>query len=120
MAEVILVVDDSADDCMLVEKLLVHAGYTVVQATNVGKAQELLAERPEVAVIVCDLNMPDGGAVALLENRPAQPVIVMSGAFPEEGAGSQEWLQDNHAYMTISKGRLSLLSGAVEAAMSQK
>jgi two-component system, chemotaxis family, chemotaxis protein CheY len=64
-----------ADDSMLVRRqvstALVSAGYEVVEAVDGVDAHEKLA--PDLALIVCDLNMPKMNGMELLERIHADP-----------------------------------------------
>ena len=59
---------------------------TVLEAEDASRTTELLAEQPDIALILLDLNLPDrDGLVLLAELRarhPGIPVIVLSG-FPD-------------------------------------
>lgn len=64
----VLVVDDDYGIRILVRDVLLDAGYEVVEAANVGEAQELIARRrPDLLVL--DLSLPDGG------DRPLRDVV---------------------------------------------
>ena len=90
----ILVIDDEQGIRNLLDALLSRKGYAIVLADGGLKGLELFRrERPDVVVL--DLNMPDMGGVAVLEQiralKPDQPVIVLT------GAGTPEKEQQLHA-----------------------
>ena len=79
----ILVIDDEEGIRNLLDTLLRLKGYDVVLAASGRKGLELFRrERPDVVVL--DLNMPEMGGVAVLQQirtlKPDQPVIVLTGA----------------------------------------
>lgn len=78
----ILVVDDERQARDALEMLLTEDGWTVVPAASGRTAIETLALGP-VDAVVTDLVMPDIDGLTLLEwiehNRPATPVLVVSG-----------------------------------------
>ena len=86
MAEV-LVIDDEQGIRNLLDTLLRLKGYDVVLAASGRKGLELFRrERPDVVVL--DLNMPEMGGVAVLQQirtlKPDQQVIVLTGAATPE------------------------------------
>ena len=90
----ILVIDDEQGIRNLLDTLLSRKGYDVVLAASGRKGLELFRrERPDVVVL--DLNMPEMGGVAVLQQirtlKPEQPVIVLT------GAGTPEKEQQVHA-----------------------
>jgi CheY-like chemotaxis protein len=83
----ILVIDDEQGIRNLLDALLSRKGYAIVLADGGLKGLELFRrERPDVVVL--DLNMPDMGGVAVLEQirmlKPDQPVIVLTGGVTPE------------------------------------
>src|SRR5437868_1061194 len=90
----ILVIDDEQGIRNLLDTLLRMKGYDVVLAASGRKGVELVRrERPDVVVL--DLNMPEMGGIAVLQQirtlKPDQPVIVLT------GAGTPEKEQQVHA-----------------------
>jgi CheY-like chemotaxis protein len=90
----ILVIDDEQGIRNLLDTLLSRKGYDVVLAASGRKGLELFRrERPDVVVL--DLNMPEMGGVAVLQQirtlKPEQLVIVLT------GAGTPEKEQQVHA-----------------------
>ena len=90
----ILVIDDEQGIRNLLDTLLSRKGYAVALADGGRKGLEhFRRDRPDVVVL--DLNMPDMGGVAVLEQiralKPDQPVIVLT------GAGTPEKEQQVHA-----------------------
>jgi len=79
----LLVIDDEEGIRNLLDTLLSRKGYDVVLAASGRKGLELFRrECPDVVVL--DLNMPELGGVAVLQQirmlKPDQPVIVLTGA----------------------------------------
>ena len=81
---VVLVVEDEALVRMLATDVLSDAGYRVIEAVNAEEALTLLSARPDVSVMVTDVNMPgslDGFGLARLVSVswPKIGIIVVSG-----------------------------------------
>ncbi len=76
----ILVVDDDASIRTMASMALEKAGYTVVAASSVREARTALATDPDL--ILCDIYMPGGTGLDLLEEArrrlPDVPVILMT------------------------------------------
>ena len=79
----LLVIDDEEGIRNLLDTLLSRKGYDVVLAASGRKGLELF-RRECPNVVVLDLNMPEMGGVAVLQQirmlKPDQPVIVLTGA----------------------------------------
>lgn len=98
----ILVVDDSAMLRMQVARAFTSAGYRVLEAADGVAALERLVEAPEIACVVCDVNMPRMSGVEFVETLAgrgaAVPVIMLTTeANPEligraKAAGAAGWL----------------------------
>ena len=73
MATKILVVDDSMMVRQQVKRALPGAEFAVVEAQDGVDALEKLAEHADVALIVCDVNMPRMGGMDFLEALRALP-----------------------------------------------
>ena len=83
MTKRILVVEDNPDNMYVMDRILTHAGYTVVQATT-GVDALRLASRDQYALILMDMQMPglDGyTTVRALREVPgtsATPIIAVT------------------------------------------
>lgn len=82
----ILVIEDDEHVRTLVKMVLLRGGYEVVEAENGAKGMQalLLGDNPStVAVIVCDIHMPEiNGTEAIAYFRshfPTLPIIIMTG-----------------------------------------
>ncbi|OEO31025.1 hypothetical protein VW23_018215 [Devosia insulae DS-56] len=80
----ILVVDDEPLIRLDIAYMLEDLGYQTTEASNADEAMQLLADLPQIAAIVTDVDMPgtmDGRQLALaVRNRwPPCKLIVMSG-----------------------------------------
>ena len=80
----VLVVDDQADDILLIRRILeAQANYTIYEASN-GKQGLELVEQVAPDLIVLDLNMPEMDGFAMLEVLKANedtrriPIIIVS------------------------------------------
>jgi putative two-component system response regulator len=80
--DVILVVDDDAQMCLLVTAMLEEHGYECVPATSARDARARLEDRA-IALILCDVNMPGESGLELLgeveARRPGIPTVMVSG-----------------------------------------
>lgn len=81
---VILAVDDEADLCILMHRILSRRGYAVTTAGGVTAALDALAALPAPPdLLITDINMPDGRGIDLAERvheRCADvPVLYISG-----------------------------------------
>ena len=85
----ILAVDDGEGVCELIEILLVRVGYHALTATNGPAALRLADETPEIDLLICNLDLPDGDAFAVVARvallHPASSVVFLlsyAAAFP--------------------------------------
>jgi two-component system, cell cycle sensor histidine kinase and response regulator CckA len=86
-APTILVVDDEPAVRLLVERLLVEAGFHVLSATGSSAALALLERSGAVDLLLADLRMPDMSGIQLAlkvqQLRPDVRVLIMA-AYPAE------------------------------------
>jgi len=75
MRKTILVVDDFASIRDFVCETLQRKGYDTVGAANGNQAYQLLADRPEVNLVLTDYNMPDCTGFELLKKIKSNPEI---------------------------------------------
>lgn len=81
----ILVVEDNAVSGRIIEANLRRAKYDVVVARNGREALDILAERPDVDLVITDISMPELDGLGLIEAMQNKlewseiPVIVASG-----------------------------------------
>lgn len=68
----ILVVDDHELNVKLLERLLEHDGHAVRAAGSLLAAERAIAEE-QPAMIVLDLNLPDGSGLELTRRLKSQP-----------------------------------------------
>lgn len=84
----VLVVDDEPAVRLLVERVLIEAGYQVTSAMSGPEALELLGRGGAVDLLLADLRMPvmSGTQLALkvMQLRPEVRVLIMA-ASPSEG-----------------------------------
>ncbi|MBN2081092.1 response regulator [bacterium] len=88
-SQTILVVDDDRDYLEQQELILTAAGFSVLTAETVARAEELLDQQP-VDLAILDLMMEDYDAGFSLAYRikkqhPALPVIIVTGVAHETG-----------------------------------
>lgn len=82
MGPTVLVVDDSLMVRQQVARTLAQAGFTVIEAKDGVDGVEKIKTTPELALVICDMNMPRMSGLELLEAVQAEPslshlVIVM-------------------------------------------
>jgi DNA-binding NtrC family response regulator len=82
MTDKILIVDDDADQCALLESMLERLGYTPESTTSPHEALERIEASPYAAVLT-DLEMQEMSGIVLCERLaghvPPVPVIVVTG-----------------------------------------
>lgn len=111
----VLIVDDSIDDALLIEKALRHGGFDpdIRRVETADQMQRALRERPW-DVVLADYTMPRFSTPAALKLLQGQgldvPFIVVSGTIGEERAVE---VMRAGAMDYIMKERLSLLAPAV-------
>lgn len=103
MKKTILIVDDSAPLRLVLNDILLAAGFSTLQAEDAASALRLLDGR-KVHLLICDLYMPDQDGLSLLRTvrtLPAYrftPVIMLSTEKSEEfkdkayNAGAKAWV----------------------------
>ncbi len=79
----VLVVDDEAQVCQSVKKVLARKGYQVEQALCVSGALDMIEKEQELDLIIADLMMPQAGGMELLRTTrdrwPEIPVLIITG-----------------------------------------
>jgi len=82
LAQKVLMVDDDADQCALVEVMLGRLGYTVLSTTSPREALSLI-DQDDYCAILTDLEMEEMSGLTLCEHligtAPLVPVIVFTG-----------------------------------------
>jgi len=85
----ILIAEDSPVDALILRNIVERDGHEVVMVTNGAEALMQLKERPDIALVLADIRMPDLDGVGLMRAMREQPewadipVIVISGADDE-------------------------------------
>jgi two-component system chemotaxis response regulator CheY len=80
MAMTILIVDDSMMVRQQVGRALSNVGFGIVEAVDGAEAIQKLEERPDIKLVVCDVNMPRMNGIEFLEALAAKgggPPVVM-------------------------------------------
>jgi len=82
MSTTILVVDDSATVRQQIRLALSPAGYQIVEASDGLQGLEMIRSRPDLAMVICDVNMPNMNGIEMLRNvakeAHAVPVIMLT------------------------------------------
>lgn len=114
----VLVVDDEEPVRRVVAKMLVKAGYLVIEAGDGVEALEALAAEPAVRLVLLDVAMPrkDGyqTLTELRQDYPELPVILASGY--SEAAVLERAADDAQAFLKKPFARAQLL-GKIEQLM---
>jgi two-component system cell cycle sensor histidine kinase/response regulator CckA len=87
-SKTVLLADDEPAVRMVVEKMLLTAGYQVIAATGAAEASDRAEKHPGgIDVLVSDIVMPGVSGVelakSLQKSRPGTKVLLMSGYFPD-------------------------------------
>jgi two-component system chemotaxis response regulator CheY len=73
MATKILVVDDSRTIRREVASALVEAGYDVCESEDGARGMEAIKAHPDIALVICDVNMPNMTGLEMLAMVKADP-----------------------------------------------
>jgi CheY-like chemotaxis protein len=81
----LMIVDDDAEVRVIVAEFLEDFGYDVLQAPGGAQALQLLAEHPDLRMMITDIRMPDMSGIELAniatERQHDLKVILISGYF---------------------------------------
>jgi two-component system chemotaxis response regulator CheY len=93
----VLLVDDNRDVLEVTAFMLEDAGYEVVAAHNSEQAMQVASVRPDIGIVVTDLNLRQGMSgiemgKAMHEEGLKCPMIVMSGDSEPHGDALQSWM----------------------------
>lgn len=66
MRKKVIVVDDSRTSRVLIRSTLTGAGYDVVEAEDGDDGLAKLADHPDAALVLCDVNMPKMGGLDMI------------------------------------------------------
>ncbi len=84
MGKLVLVVDDSASVRQQVGMALGQAGFEVVEASDGNEGVSAIANNPNIAMVVCDVNMPNMNGLEMVgevKKNPANsslPIIMLT------------------------------------------
>jgi CheY-like chemotaxis protein len=85
----ILVVDDDEEVREIVVEFLSQTGYRILQAGGGAEALRVVAETPDIDLVITDVRMPDISGLDLADRLERQrrhlKVILISGFFVSEG-----------------------------------
>lgn len=113
----VLLVDDNRDVLEVTAFMLEDAGYEVVAANSSEQAMQVASLRPDIGVVVTDLNLRQGMSGvemgrAMHEEGLKCPMIVMSGDSEPPEEGWQSWMK----YLAKPFDRKTLLAAITEHA----
>lgn len=103
-AKKILIVDDSSSIRQQVSAVLVGAGFSMVEAADGVEGAECIHSHPELSLVICDVNMPRLGGLAMLDSvkdelaRRSLPVVMLTTEADADAiahakrAGAKGWL----------------------------
>jgi DNA-binding NtrC family response regulator len=81
----LLIVDDDPAVRTIVAEFLLEFGYEVIQASGGRQALEVLAQAPDIRMMITDIRMPDMSGIELADiatqRRSELKVILISGYF---------------------------------------
>lgn len=102
MGKKVMIVDDSRTIRQQVSFTLTKGGYEVIEAEDGLQGIEKLAENPDIAMIVSDVNMPNMDGLQMVEkmkeNGSTTPVVMLTTEGATElinrakAAGAKGWL----------------------------
>ncbi|MBP9707608.1 MAG: response regulator [Oligoflexales bacterium] len=84
MSKKVLIVDDSKTIRQQVRFTLEKSGFTVVEADDGANGIKVLAENPDVNVIISDVNMPNMNGLEMVEaikqngQHPNLPIVMLT------------------------------------------
>jgi two-component system chemotaxis response regulator CheY len=67
MSKRVLIVDDSATVRQQVRTVLTQAGFDVIEAADGQEGVAQIRSDPSIAVVICDVNMPNKNGLELIE-----------------------------------------------------
>jgi two-component system chemotaxis response regulator CheY len=114
----VLVIDDSPTVRQQVGLALKQAGYTVMEATDGMDGAQKIASNSQIALVICDVNMPRMNGLEMLEKVRTDPktvnlpvVMLTTEGQPEliqraKKAGAKGWI--------VKPFKAELLIGAVQ------
>lgn len=79
----ILVIDDDAAVLKYIREILKHDGFNALTADSGCKAFELLAQNPDISVVVADIIMPEEEGIEIIKKiqseHPHIKIVAISG-----------------------------------------
>ena len=73
MSKTILIVDDSSTVRQQVSLCLKHAGFAIVEAADGQQGLDSVSANRDIAMVVCDVNMPVMNGLEMVERVKSQP-----------------------------------------------
>jgi two-component system chemotaxis response regulator CheY len=73
MAKKVMVIDDSRTVRQQVSSVLSQAGYEIVEAADGLEGAERIAATPDLALVICDVNMPKMNGIDMLALVKQEP-----------------------------------------------
>ncbi len=120
----VLLVEDSALEARLVERLLDHAGpgqFCVTHVTTLTKAF-LVLRQPDIDVVLLDLNLPDSTGMqtlrSILARNTRPPIVVLTGA--DEAVGTLAMREGAQDYIPKDQLQGPLLARSLRYAIERQ
>jgi signal transduction histidine kinase/ActR/RegA family two-component response regulator len=118
----VLLVEDNLRVRAIAFEILQRAGFQVTEASDLGRAHEVLASTAALDALVCDLVLPDGNGLelarAVRRQHPRSGILITSGYAPtledREALAGQEFLYLGKPFGAAALGRA--VSEAIAAA----
>ena len=89
--ELVLLVEDDSNVRQVVRQQLIDLGHPVIEAEDADQALTMVAQIPDIAIVVSDVLMPGSRngrqlAEAIRHEHPRMRIVLMSGYTDEDGA----------------------------------
>lgn len=114
----LLLVEDNLRVRAIAFEILQRAGYEVLEANGVARANELLGSVDSLDVLVCDLVLPDGRGLefarALRQKFPQSAIVITSGYVPEP-TDREALARHEFRYLAKPFGAVALTKAVAEA-----
>lgn len=131
MGPKVLVVDDSGFVRQQVGRVLRGAGFEIVEAADGDQALAAFAAHPDLALVICDVNMPNRSGLEVLEvlavesGAPKVPVVMLTTEGQHElivrakALGAKGWIVKPFKPEMLVMTAQKLTAGAAPAAVSR-
>ena len=117
--ELVLLVEDEPNVRRVVRQQLIDLGYPVIEAENGAQALEMIAQIPDIAIVLSDVIMPGGIngrqlAEQIVADHPLISIVLMSGyseSAEDSPAGGHPLLAKPFARQDLARALLLVAQG---------